>query len=78
MFKRIYSEEQRGFRPLRVPPNVSLKILQEVLFIRKTNVLPGHVGMLDRRQCARAQCYVRSIVHNRSEISRRKQVSDGG
>jgi hypothetical protein len=27
--------------------------MKEVLFITKTNVLPGHTGTLDCRQCAR-------------------------
>jgi hypothetical protein len=29
--------------------NVSLTKIQEVLFIEKNNVLPGHVGALERR-----------------------------
>jgi uracil phosphoribosyltransferase len=31
-------------------------------------VLPGHVGALDRRQCARAQPYVRSIVDGHAQV----------
>jgi hypothetical protein len=34
--------------------NVGLHKIQEVLFIRKTNVLPGHVGVIDRSKCTRA------------------------
>jgi hypothetical protein len=32
--------------------NVGLHKIQEVLFIRKTNVLLGYVGALDRSKCA--------------------------
>ena len=34
-FRRIYNEEQRGFRPLRVPPNVKFMKIHKVLFIGK-------------------------------------------
>jgi hypothetical protein len=34
-FGRVYSEEQRGLRPLEAPPNVRLQINNEVLFIEK-------------------------------------------
>jgi hypothetical protein len=53
-FRRVYSEEQRGFRPLKAPPNVRLQINNEVLFIDKVSVLPS-------QGCARLQV-VRSIV----------------
>jgi hypothetical protein len=33
-----------------------------VLFIDKANVLPGHVGVLNRRQYSRLQAYMRAIV----------------
>jgi hypothetical protein len=33
--RRVYNEEQRAFRPLRVPPNMRLQINNEVLFIDK-------------------------------------------
>jgi hypothetical protein len=42
--------------------NVGYKNIQEVLFIGKTNVLPGHVGVLDRSKCTQAQAYVRLIA----------------
>jgi hypothetical protein len=45
--------------PLRVPQNVSLRILQEVLFISNFNVLPG-------QRCTRSQA-VCSIVGNALE-----------
>jgi hypothetical protein len=34
-FRKVYSEEDRGLRPLRAPPNVRLQINNEVLFIDK-------------------------------------------
>jgi hypothetical protein len=34
-FRRVYSEEQRGLRPLVAPPNIREQINNEVLFIDK-------------------------------------------
>ena len=62
MFRRIYSEEQRGFRPLRVPLNIRLTKLHKRSIYRKTSVLPSHIGALNRRQRAQAQGSVRSII----------------
>ena len=52
--QRVNNEEQRGFRPQVRLQKVGCKNIQEFLFIGKTNVLLGHVGVLDRRWCAQA------------------------
>jgi hypothetical protein len=66
----LNSEEQRGFWPQGRLQNVGLTKIQEILFIRKTNVLLGHLGALERRpMCAQSQL-VRSSARNRSKIPR--------
>jgi hypothetical protein len=46
--------ENKGFLALKASQNVGFTKIIRVLFIDKTNVLPGHVGAFDRRKCARA------------------------
>jgi hypothetical protein len=73
----VNNEEQRGFWPPRRLPKRRFTKIQEVLFIRKTNVLLGHVGALKRRpMCAQLQ-QVRSSTLNYSEIPRRNNGSNG-
>jgi hypothetical protein len=45
--------KNRGFLALKAPPkNVGFTKNIKVLFIGKTNVLPGHMGALDCKHCA--------------------------
>jgi hypothetical protein len=45
--------KNRGLLALKAPPkNVGLTKYIRLLFIDKTKVLPGHVGALNRMECA--------------------------
>ena len=80
-FRRFYSEEQRGFRPLRVPPNVNFTKIHKVLFIGKTKdaaksgVRSITGSALERSPiCARSQT-LRSSARNCSENPRRSELA---
>ena len=75
--QRVNNEEQRGFRSQGRFQNVSYTNIQDVLFIRKTNVLSGHVGALERMlMCTRSQMVCLSAP-NYPENPRCSDESDG-
>ena len=36
--------------------------MRQYSIYNKNNVLPGHMDVLDRKQCAQAQAYLHSII----------------
>jgi hypothetical protein len=56
--------KNRGFLALEAPPKRSFNKIHKVLFIRKTNVLLGHVCALDRNPVCARSWEVRSSACN--------------